>query len=59
MNDLLSCKPKRKEYILDAINRETGEVVQTETRRSEQAFDRLWCEALANVNSLKYKLKAR
>ena len=47
------------EYILEVIDRDTGKVVQTETRKSSRAFDRLWCEAMKNVNSLKYKLKAK
>ena len=55
----LSCKTKRKEYILEIIDRDTGKIIQTETRKSEQAFDRLWSKAISNVNSLKYKLKAR
>lgn len=49
----------RKIYILDVIDRRTKEIVQTETRKSEHAFDRLWCRAISNVNQLKYKLIAR
>lgn len=50
-------KPK-KVYTLEIIDRDSGKVVQAETRKSEQAFDRLWCQAIKNVNPLKYKLKA-
>lgn len=56
---LLACSPAKKEYILDIIDRETGRVVQTESRKSQQAFDRLWNKARTNVNELAYKLKAR
>ncbi|MCK5608504.1 hypothetical protein KAR91_41870 [Candidatus Pacearchaeota archaeon] len=59
LKDGLSCAKVKKEYILDVIDRKTGKVVQTETRKSERAFDRLWCQAMTNVNSLIYKLKAR
>lgn len=47
----------QKKYTLEVIDRDTGEVVQTETRKSPQAFDKLFCKAMSNVNGLKYKLK--
>jgi hypothetical protein len=49
----------KKQYVLTIIDRDTGEVVQTETRKSASAFDRLWCMALTNVNRLTYKLVAK
>ena len=48
----------KTEYVIEIIDRNTGHVVQTETRKSFDAFDRLWCKAMENVNQLKYKLKA-
>ena len=45
-------------YILEIIDRRTKKVVQTETRRTQQSFDRLWCKALSNINPLTYKLSA-
>lgn len=45
-----------KVYTLQIIDRKTKEVVQTETRKSAGAFDRLWMTAVKNVNPLKYKL---
>ena len=51
---------KRKTYyILDVVDRKTGIVMKTETRRSSESFDRLWCKALRNVNPLQYKLVIR
>ena len=50
---------KNTEYILEIIDRDTGKITQTETRKSEEAFDKLWSKAIKNVNPLKYKLKAR
>ena len=49
----------KKEYVLEIIDRKTGDIVQTEKRKSAAAFDRLWCKALSNVNSLKYKLREK
>ncbi len=48
---------KKKKYTLEIIDRDSGRVVQTETRKSATAFDRLWCKAISNINSLKYKLR--
>ena len=59
LKDGLSCAKVKKEYILDVIDRETGKIVQTETRHSPTSFDKLWGTAMLNVNTLKYKLKAR
>ena len=42
---------------LEIIDRKTGKVVQTETRKSSTAFDKLWCLALKNINQLKYKMR--
>ena len=50
-------KIKKTEYKLEVIDRKTGEVVQTETRMSSLAFDRLWYKAMDNINPLKYKLR--
>ena len=49
-------KNKRKRYVLTVLDRKSGNVVQIETRKSEQAFDRLWCKALTNVNTVIYKM---
>ena len=49
---------KEKKYILEIIDRDTGKIIQTETRNSQVAFDRLWWKAKSNVNELKYKLKS-
>lgn len=59
LSDGLSCAKVKKEYILDVIDRKTGKIVQTETRKSATAFDKLWGTAMLSVNSLKYKLKTR
>jgi len=48
---------KQELWVLTIIDRKTKEIVQTETRKSEQAADRLWCKAISNVNPLKYKMK--
>ena len=47
-----------KKYILEIIDRDTGKIIQTETRKSQEAFDRLWYKAMSSVNALKYKLKS-
>jgi len=51
-------KKSKKIYVLTLYDRNKKTIVQRETRRSEQAFDRLWCMALGNVNTLKYKMLA-
>ena len=33
-----------KKYILEIIDRDTGKIIQTETRKSQEAFDRIWCK---------------
>ena len=43
-------------YSIQVINRDTGEIVQTETRRSLDAATKVWDKAVENVNPLKYKL---
>jgi len=48
---------KKVTFILTLIDRGTNEVVQTYTKKSEQAADRLWSQAIKNVNPLKYKMK--
>jgi len=46
----------KREYILEIMDRKTKQVVQTETRKSEKAFQRLWENAIKNVNPLQYKI---
>ena len=43
-------------YTIQVINRDTGEVVQTETRKSLYAANKVWDKAVVNMNPLKYKL---
>jgi hypothetical protein len=45
-------------YILNIVNRKTGDV-HVETRKSYDAFDRLWSKAMENVNPLTHKLVDR
>lgn len=44
-------------YKIQIIDRATKQVVQEEIRKSFSAADKLWCMALKNVNTLKYKMK--
>lgn len=43
-------------YTIQVINRDTGEVVRTETRKTLYAANKVWQKATVNVNPLKYKL---
>jgi len=51
-------KKSKKIYVLTLYDRNKKTIVKRETRRSYQAFHRLWCKALGNVNTLKYKMVA-
>lgn len=44
-------------YMIRITDRNTKKIVQEETRKSLRAADNLWCRALKNVNSLKYKME--
>ena len=45
-------------YILNIVNRKTCDV-HVETRKSLASFDRLWSNAIKNVNPLTHKLVDR
>jgi len=51
-------KKAKKIYVLTLYDRDKKNIVRRETRRSYQAFDRLWYKTLGNVNTLKYKMVA-
>lgn len=43
-------------YAILVIDRNTGEVVKTETRKTLYAANKVWQKATVNVNPSKYKL---
>jgi hypothetical protein len=47
----------KKIYKIQIIDRKTNRIIQEETRKTQQAIDKLWCRCLTNVNPLIYKIK--